>query len=380
MTVIMKVRIEIDTQTFVRFWLVVFGFALVILLMYMARAALAIVGVSFFLALALNVPVARIAKWLPGKSRVGATALSYVAVVAILTAFIVLVIPPIIEQSIRFAETVPAMLDSATSRWGTLDDIINRYGVQEYVDQAVASVQANATSWAQNIGSTIISGAGSLFSVIAAMFMVFVLTFLMLVEGEAWINRIWGMYRDTARMRHHRELATKMYRVVTGYVTGQLGIAMIAATSSALAVFALSFFFDFPASLAFPTAALIFIGALIPMFGATIGGAIVGLLLAFDSITAAIIFLIFFIIYQQVENNIISPVVQSKTNNLSALMVLVAVTIGIYMFGLAGAVISIPIAGCAQVLLVDYLQRSKKRRDKKDTPSGRLVKKIQSEA
>ena len=77
----MKVRIEIDTKTFVRFWLVVMGFGLAGLAIYSAKDALVLLGISLFLALALNRPVAAIAKKLPGKSRLGGTALAYTTLV-----------------------------------------------------------------------------------------------------------------------------------------------------------------------------------------------------------------------------------------------------------------------------------------------------------
>ena len=80
----MKVRIEIDTKTFVRFWLVVIGFGLAGLAIYSAKDALILLGVSLFLALALNRPVAAIARKLPGKSRLGGTALAYVTLILLL--------------------------------------------------------------------------------------------------------------------------------------------------------------------------------------------------------------------------------------------------------------------------------------------------------
>ena len=88
----MKVRIEIDTKTFVRFWLVVIGFAGVILALYSARAALIILGTSLFLALALNGPVSRLARHLPDRNRTLSTAISFLAVMLFLGAVIFLVI------------------------------------------------------------------------------------------------------------------------------------------------------------------------------------------------------------------------------------------------------------------------------------------------
>lgn len=374
----MKVRIEIDTKTFVRFWLVVIGFILGLYVLYSARTALVIVAVSLFLAIALSPPVNKLASLLPGRSRIGGTALAYVVVVAVLTGFVLLVVPPIVEQMARFAQAVPGIVDSATTRWGGLSEIITRYGLEDQVDNAARSIQENAAAWASNIGSTIISGAGSLFSFMAAFILTLFITFFMLVEGPVWANRIWKVYQNKDRMEHHRDVANKIYRVVTNYVNGQLLVALIASTLAALAVFLLSMFFDVPANLAVPTFAVVFIGALIPMFGATIAGVLVGILLAFNDLTAAIVFAVYFIIYQQVENNVITTVIQSKTLDLSPLVVLVAVTIGTYLFGIAGGIISIPIAGSIQVLIHDYLEHAEKRRSKSNKPTARLVEKLKS--
>ena len=375
----MKVRIEIDTKTFVRFWLVVIGFAFALFAMYSARTALIIFFVSLFLAVALSPSVNKLAGLLPGRSRMGGTALAYVAVVAVLTGFLFVVVPPIIEQTAKFAQAVPAFVDSATNRWGGLNEIITRYGLEDQVDSAAQSVQENASTWASNLGSTIVSGAGSLFSFLAASLIVLFTTFFMLVEGPTWVKRIWKVYQNKDRMLHHKALASKIYAVVTSYVNGQLLVALIASSLAALVVFLLSLFFNVPANLAAPTFAAVFLGALIPMFGATIAGVLVAVLLAFNDLTAAIVFAVYFIIYQQVENNVITTVIQSKTLDLSPLVVLVSVTVGTYLFGIAGGIISIPIAGSIQVLIQDYLEHAKVKRNKDDKPLAKLVKKLKPE-
>ena len=377
----MKVRIEIDTQTFVRFWLVVIGFALAAFAIYSAKTALIILGVAFFLALALNRPVTKLANILPGRSRVGGTALAFVAVVAVIGAVVFAVIPPIVQQSVKFADTVPGLVTSATEQWHGLDAVIEKYNLQPQVDNAVESVKSNATSWAASIGTNILSSLSALASFLTSAFLTLVLAFLMLIEGPAWLRRIWKLYDDNDRMENHKLLADRMYTVVTGYVTGQLTVSAIGATCAALFVFILSFFFpSVDASLAMPTAAATFILSLVPMFGATIAGILITLLLVLNSLPAAIAFLVYFILYQQFENNFVSPKIQSKAVELSALAVLASVTVGLYVFGVAGGIISIPIAGCIKVLLENYLSRAKKKRTKKEKPFHKLVKKIQSEA
>lgn len=352
----MKTKIDIDTRTFVRFWLVVFGIGLAALLLYKAQVALMIIGISLFLALALNAPVSLFSRRLPGKSRVGATALAYVAVIGFIGIVVTLVIPPIIQQTAKVAQSAPALVEGATSQWGALSHFVDEYNLQPQLDSALESIKDTAGEWAGNVGKNLMSGIGSFFSFLAALILVLVLTFLMLIEGPVWMKRIWSLYKDQEKMQKHRRVAGRMYGVVGGYVTGQLTVSSIGATAAGLFVFVLSFVFPaVPAGLALPTAAITFLLSLIPMFGATIGGVLIAILLALNSIPAAIIYVIFFVIYQQIENNFISPRIQSKRIDLSALMVLSAVTIGLYMFGVPGGIIAIPIAGSIRVLVEEYL-------------------------
>lgn len=376
----MKVRIEIDTKTFVRFWLVVIGFAFAILAIYSARTALILLGIAFFLALALNAPVTYLARHLPGKSRVAATAVAYILVVALLGIFVFLVVPPIAQQTAKFAETVPSLVESATSQWHGVAHMVEKYHLQPQVDSAIMSIKNNTVGWATDAGRNVLSGVGSVAATIASMFLVLVLSFLMLVEGPAWLKRLWGVYNDEEKMKYHHDLVHRMYAVVTGYVTGQLTVSAIGATTSGVVVFVLSLFFpQVPANLALPTVAIAFTLSLIPMFGATIGGILISILLAFNDLTAGIIFAVFFVVYQQIENNFISPTIQARKLELSALTVLASVTIGVTLFGLAGGIISIPIAGCLKVLLEDYLARARKNREKSERPLNKLVKKLQGE-
>lgn len=376
----MKVRIEIDTRTFVRFWLVVIGFLLAAQLIIGARQALIILGVAFFLALALNRPVSALAKYLPSQSRVGGTAIAFILVVALIGSFIFLVTPPVIEQTSKLAASVPTLVDSSQDQIVAAKEFLKQYGMEDQVDQALESLKTSSTDLAANIGGQVVSSVGSIFALLTAIFLALVLSFLMLIEAPYWINRIWAIYNDEARMKHHKSLATKMYNVVTGYVTGQLAVSGLGGIFAGITVFILSFIFDVPHNLALPAAAITFLLSLIPMFGATIAGVLISLLLAFNNLSAAIIFAIYFVIYQQVENNFIAPQIQSKTVELSALAVLASVTIGLYLFGIAGGIISIPIAGSIKVLLEDYLVTAKKRRDEGEMPFRKMIKKLERES
>ena len=90
------------------------------------------------------------------------------------------------------------------------------------------------------------------------------------------------------------------------------------------------------------------------MFGQFIGGSLVTLVLFFSAPLAALIFAIVYIIYAQIENNLISPKIQGDALKLQPVVILSAIIIGMYMFGLLGAIIAIPIAGCIRVLIDEY--------------------------
>lgn len=359
----MKTRIEIDTQTFVRFWLVIFGFALIALIIYGARNALILVGTSFFLALALSRPVNWISKRLPGNNRVGASAIAFLMVVmAVFTAFF-LVVPPIIEQSAKLADSAPVLLENAQKQWTGLNDLITRYNLQPQIDQALNNIRDSIGSWAGTLGQGVVSGLGSVITFITTSLIVLFMTFFMLVEGPVWSRRVWLLYSDKSRMKRHEHLMNRMYNVVTGYVTGQVTVSAIGASAAGLAVFLISMFFhEVPSSLALPVAAMTFILTLIPMFGATIAGTLAAILIALNNLPAAIIYIVYFFVYQQIENNVIVPTAQAKSLNLSALVIITAVTIGIFMFGIAGGIIAIPIAGCIKILLEEYVKKVQRER------------------
>lgn len=376
----MKVRIEIDTKTFVRFWLVVMGFGLAGLAIYSAKDALVLLGISLFLALALNRPVAAIAKKLPGKSRLGGTALAYTTLVLLLGCVVWFVIPPIVQQSAKFVESIPSIIDQASSQWRGVNDFIDKNNLRPQVDSMMENIKQQSSSWATSVGTNLLSSVGSLASFLGSLFLVLVLSFLMLLEGPTWVKRLWGLYNDEEKMERHKKLVGRMYNVVTGYVSGQLTVSGIDAILSGFVVFVLSLTFPvINSNLAMLTVMATFVLTLIPMFGATIAGALISLLLFFNNMTAGVIYAIYFVIYQQIENNFVSPSIQSKKVELSALTVLVAVTIGLYVGGLLGGLVAIPSAGVVKVLLDNYLEQAKSNRVENEKPLNKLVKKLKNE-
>ncbi len=337
------------------------GFLVTLLAIFLAYKAIILISIAAFLAIALNTPVSGIAKRLPSRSRVSATALAYVLVMGGLLTFLFFAVPIIVDQLAHFVKTLPSIIEEIArqSRW--IQDLVVKYGLEQQYDDTLQNLQEQATKAASNAGGSFVSSIGSIVEAFTSTLLVVVMTFLMLVEGPTWIKRLWGLYRNDNRRDHHRKIFNGMYKVITGYINGQVLISAISSICALVVIIILSALFDLPANLAIPIAFILFIAGLIPMFGATIGAIIAALLIGINDVGAALIFLVYYFVYQQIENNFISPTVQSKTVEISALTVIIALTIGITLFGLLGGLISIPIAGCIRVLVNDYLERNKAR-------------------
>lgn len=378
----MKVRIEIDTKTFIRFWLVVIGFLLAGLAVWRAKDALILIGISAFLALALNHPVTKITNLFPKaeKNRVQATAIAYIVIIMALSAFLWFVIPPIVEQTNKFISSLPNLVEEASRQYSGLKDFVEANNLQSYLNQATQSLQDYSADLAKNVGGLVFGSVSAIANGVFSIFMVLMMTFLMLIEGPKWLNELWALYDDENKMKSHKRIASRMYQAVSNFVNGQLTVVSVSGSLGALMVLILSFTLGAPINLAIPVGVLLFVLGLIPMFGATIAGLLASLIIGFNVPIAGVIFVVYFIIYQQIENNIISPMIQAKTNKLSALLVIIALTIGIYAFGILGALISIPLASCIKILVEEFILDAKKERKKKSKPLAKLLKKIENEA
>ncbi|MGD8374000.1 MAG: AI-2E family transporter [Candidatus Woesebacteria bacterium] len=350
-----NVKIEIDIKSFVRMLLVACAFVVGIFVLWKITPILLIIAVSFFLAIALNKPVSSLSRKMPRQSRIGATAVSYVIFIAVISLFLSLAVPPVVKQTTVFIDSMPEYIATVTEKKGIVSEIIDRYQLQDEVDSFVVGIQNQAGSLAQGVGTNVVAGVSNVINGFFTVFTVLVLTFLMLIEGPRWKEKLWESYTSKKLLKRHQALVGRMYRVVTGYVNGQVLVATIAGLCAALTLFILTLIFTVPSTAVLPLAATIMIAGLIPMIGATIGAIIVVTVLLFSDFGAAITFLIYFLIYQQIENNVIQPTVQAKTVELSALMVFIAALCGIMLFGLVGGILAIPVAGCIRVLALDYV-------------------------
>jgi predicted PurR-regulated permease PerM len=149
---------------------------------------------------------------------------------------------------------------------------------------------------------------------------------------------------------HVDQLAHDMYRVVKGYINGQVTLAALAAILISPALFIL----HVPYAIALIV--VIFICGLIPMVGHTIGAIIVTLVALANSPVSAAFILAYYILYQQVENYFVQPRIQANSTNMSPLLIFISVVVGVSFGGLFGGLFAIPLAGCIRIAVLDYLK------------------------
>ncbi len=246
---------------------------------------------------------------------------------------------------------------------GKLGFLETKYHIVEKVKKAL---KEGGASKLFGLRGTAISITKSVITLVVAAVTITFMTFFMLLEGPTWVNRFYTLLPEKSQPRW-RTVGRDIYRTVGGYVFGNVLISIIAGGSSAIVLYVMG------VPLAAALGLLVGIFDLIPLAGATIALIIVGAIAFLHSIAAGIVVVAFFIIYQQLENHILQPVIYGKTVKLSPLTVLIAVLIGAALAGIIGALAAIPIAGAIQVVIRDILRVRAERKQLEQGPPPEAV-------
>ena len=360
----MAKKIETDLRTFVKFWLVPLGIVALIFVFFKALEGLIIIGVSLFLALALRPLVRKVNNLFikmfgnDKKHQTASAVMAYLIVVLVLGAVVAIVGPVVVNETAKFAHNFPQTFENTFGGW----EGINNFGKSIGINDLQGEINKNVDEISQNllgfIGNNLVTSVSNVAGIVMKVVLVLVLTLLILLEGPPMLERLWKRLDARKESNGTHEVAhrtvRRMANVVSTYVSRQMLVAFIDGCASMTIVFILSLILGFSPELAVPMGMITMVFYMIPMFGQFIGGTLVTVLLFFSNPLAALIFAVIYIIYAQIENNVISPKIQGDALNLQPLIILCAVTIGMYMFGLLGAIIAIPIAGCIKVLVEEY--------------------------
>ena len=360
----MSKTIETDIWTFIKFWSIPLIAYLIYLFLGQALTGLIVIGASIFLALALRPLVRKVNDFftkrfgVEKKHRTMSAVFAYLIVVTVIGAIVAIVGPVVVNETSKFVQHFPQTFETTFGGWEGVNNFGKSIGIdnlQGEIDSAITGLSNNVLGF---LGNNLISSVSGAADIVMKIVLVLILTLLFLLEGPSMLESFWkrlGAGKENKKSAEvTRRVIGRMANVVSTYVSRQLLVAMIDGCAAMTIVFILSLIFGLSPSLAAPMGMITMLFYLIPMFGQFIGGTLVTLLLFFSNPLAAGIFAVVYVLYSQIENNIISPKIQGDALKLRAVVILCAVTIGMYMFGLLGAIIAIPIAGCIRVLVEEY--------------------------
>ena len=275
-----------------------------------------------------------------------AAALTFFLVLAALAGLGALFIPTVVHQVSEFVGKVPDYVHDISHGKGRFGFLETKYHLPEKIRDAI---HKRGVGNVLGLSGAAVSFTKSVITIVLATITIAFLTFFMLLEGPKWVERFYGLLPEESQPRW-RNVGNQIYRTVGGYVTGNLLISLIAGSLTMGVLFATG------VKYAVALGVLVAILDLIPLAGATLALIVVGSVAFIHSITAGIVVIVFFIVYQQIENHFLQPVVYGRTVQLSPLLVLISVLIGAEIAGILGALGAIPVAGALQVLVVDWLR------------------------
>jgi len=332
-------------RTVLRTVLVVVVVALALWLIYVLRQPLTWIFIAGFITVALSGPIS----FLSRRMRRGfAVAIVYFCLILTPFALIALLVPPIVEQANNLVQNLPQYAQEVTKFVNDNDQLRK---LQEDYD-ITGRLEKEAGKLPGRIGEAagVLSdiGLGVVNSIFAAV-TILVLSLFMGSSGRRFLD-MWARQYPPERERWMRDLFERIGNAIGNYMAGALLQATVAGVTSYIMLLILG------VDYALPLAVIVFVLDLLPLVGATLGAIIVGIVTLFSDFPIdTLVWAVFAIIYQQVENNVIQPRIQSRAVQLDPLIVLVSVLFGSALAGVLGALLAIPVAASIQITLQQYL-------------------------
>jgi len=336
--------------------LVVVAVVLAAYLLYQLRLLLILVFLAILLAAGLHGAVRFFERFLP---RILAVLVSYVVLLGAFSLVLFLIFPPLVREAVQFADDAPRIAgDLRAGAISLIDGIAGSGSGEELVD----SLTAGAQGALPQIGS-LLSVPLTLVGILANSFVVIFLSALMLIERDR--VRAWGLeFVDERDREAVIGVARNALLRLGAYVRGQLLVMGLIGVGSFAGMFVLSVPF------AVPLGALSFITAAIPLAGAFIAGGPIILVALTVSPGTALLMGLWLVVLQQLEGSVITPYIQGRVVNLSAIAVLLGVVAGTSIAGIVGGIIAIPLVAVADVVLRDIVFPLRRRAEERRGHGG----------
>ena len=305
--------------------------------------------IALFLAAVLNPAV----NWLQRRHRLIkrplAIALTYLALIVVLLFVVVIFLPLLVDQIngfIKFVSTAAQAPEGPTQYIKGLFKQNGLGGLVQRIDVQLSDLRKQLGGALGNLFSATGQIAISAASFLAALATVLTLTFFLILGSDRYVNAGVGLFAE----RHQslvRRILGQAAGAVSGYVTGNLAISVICGVTTFVVLLVLGMPY------AAPLALLVAVLDLVPLVGATLGGALLVIVGLFVEPWKAVVLLVFVLIYQQVESNLLQPLVYSQAVQLNGLVILIALLVGGQLLGIPGALLAIPVAEMIRILITE---------------------------
>jgi predicted PurR-regulated permease PerM len=328
-------------------------------LLWQVRTFIGWLVIALFLAAVLNPAV----NWLQRRHRLikrpVAIALTYLGVLVVLLFVVGIFLPLLVDQInglTKFINTAAQAPEGPAEYIKGLAKENGFGGLLQRFDAQLADLRKQLGELLGNLfsatGQIAVGAAGFL----AALATVLTLTFFLILGSERYVNAGVGLFAE----RHQplvRRILGQAAGAVSGYVTGNLAISLICGVTTFVVLLILGMPY------AAPLALLVAVLDLIPLVGATLGGALLVIVGLFVEPWKAVVLLIFVLVYQQVESNFLQPMVYSQAVQLNGLVILIALLVGGQLLGIPGALLAIPVAEIIRILVTEILAYRRSRQE-----------------
>jgi predicted PurR-regulated permease PerM len=320
-------------------------------LLWQVRTFIGWFVIALFLAAVLNPAV----NWLQRRHRLIkrplAIALTYLGVVVALLLVVGIFLPVLVDQISGLAKFVTTVANAPEGPTEYLKGLAKQNGLGglfERFSNQLDELRKQLGELLRNVflssGQIAVSATGF----VAALATVLTLTFFLLLGSERYVNAGVGLFPE-AHQPLVRRLLSQSAGAISGYITGNLAISVICGVTTFVVLLILGMPY------AAPLALLVAVLDLIPLVGATLGGALLVVVGLFVEPWKAVVLLIFVLVYQQVESNFLQPMVYSKAVQLNGLVILIALLVGAQLLGIPGALLAIPVAEIIRIVVTELL-------------------------
>ncbi len=294
--------------------------------------------------------------------RGAATAVILLSSLGFLVLFFVLVIPPIAAEVQAFARRVPDYIARLEDTGGVLGEFEQRFNLSEQLEKLADRVP----ELAQGSVGTVLGVFGNIASGLFSLLTILVLTVYFASNLPTLEDGVSSLF-PPAKRKEYRDLMDRATEKIGGYASGQITVCVVAGVCTFIAFLIIGL--PFPAALAM----WVSITTLIPSVGALVGAVLCILVASFVSIPTALITAVYILVYQQIENYVVSPRVMKKAVDLSPAAVIVSVLIGGSILGFVGALLALPLAAAAKVVVRDLwlssrIEPARKKRVRRPKP------------